>query len=63
VELLSFGDRDPVVLERGERVAVVAPERVAGGAEDELALLLGEIRAAADGDGEDEGAGAREARR
>jgi len=51
-----------VILERGQRVLVEAPERVARGAEDELALLLGEIRAAADGDGEDEEAGAREAR-
>jgi hypothetical protein len=62
MQLLTFPDIHPVILERGQRVLVEAPERVARGAEDELALLLGEVRAAADGDGEGEEAGAREAR-
>jgi hypothetical protein len=62
VQLLALGDRDPVVLERS-LVLAEAPPRIARGPEDQLALLFGEIGAAADGDGGDEERGAPGARR
>jgi len=62
VQLLAFGDRDPLVLECGD-VLVESPPRVARGAEDQFTLLFGEVGAAADGDGGEEKREAAQARR
>jgi hypothetical protein len=62
MELLAFGDRDPMVLECGD-VLAESPPRIARGAEDQFTLFFGEVGTAADGDGGEEQREAAEARR